>query len=428
MCISGSCKKVGCDYIIDSDAIEDQCGICKGDGTQCKIVEETYYDAPGHGYVKVATIMKGSRNVYFDELKPSDNTIAVSAADEKKFYLNGDFTEQQDGVHDVGGVEGIYNHPEPNKESLVIYGPLKEDIVLFVVYYANENAGYVYRFSEPSSQNYQPRYHWEFVEFGDCPVRCGGGVLIGEPDCLEETAGKVSPSFCQGLEKPPAITRKCNEQPCKVKWRVGKWGMCTACKFQSGVRIREVECVRESEKPGEEDTLLEDDKCPPPKPGTRELCNSHKKCSKNRRDIDGFTPDVLKHLWLQSTNEYMFQEPLSYSESMSNPKKLRRIRRGIIKAKRLQRDCSNSKTVSNSNATHKVGSLVKDRVLPQDIKLIEVPLVQSQLSLNLTDASYEAMGDKISDTLDVTKEKVFTGKEAAARLKEIQHKNNTKLD
>lgn len=42
------------------------------------------------GYVKVATIPKGSRNVYIEELKPSDNTIAVSDADEKKFFLNGD--------------------------------------------------------------------------------------------------------------------------------------------------------------------------------------------------------------------------------------------------------------------------------------------------------------------------------------------------
>lgn len=45
-------------------------------------------------------------------------------------------TEKQDGDYDMGGIEGVYSHPEPNKESLAIYGPLKEDIVLFVSSYS----------------------------------------------------------------------------------------------------------------------------------------------------------------------------------------------------------------------------------------------------------------------------------------------------
>lgn len=42
------------------------------------------------GYVKVCLIPKGSRNIYIEELKPSENTIAVSSSDEKKYFLNGD--------------------------------------------------------------------------------------------------------------------------------------------------------------------------------------------------------------------------------------------------------------------------------------------------------------------------------------------------
>lgn len=34
---------------MDSDAIEDLCGICKGDGTQCKITDELFKGSPGHG-------------------------------------------------------------------------------------------------------------------------------------------------------------------------------------------------------------------------------------------------------------------------------------------------------------------------------------------------------------------------------------------
>lgn len=35
--------------MLDSDAVDDECGICNGDGTQCKIVEDTFATVLGHG-------------------------------------------------------------------------------------------------------------------------------------------------------------------------------------------------------------------------------------------------------------------------------------------------------------------------------------------------------------------------------------------
>lgn len=42
------------------------------------------------GYVKVVTIPKGARNIIFEELRPSDNTIAVGPAAGNSYYLNAD--------------------------------------------------------------------------------------------------------------------------------------------------------------------------------------------------------------------------------------------------------------------------------------------------------------------------------------------------
>lgn len=42
MCISGICRKVGCDWVVDSSAVEDACGICNGNGTACKQVQGIY--------------------------------------------------------------------------------------------------------------------------------------------------------------------------------------------------------------------------------------------------------------------------------------------------------------------------------------------------------------------------------------------------
>lgn len=64
-------------------------------------------------------------------------------------------------------------------------------------------------------------------------------------------------------------------------------------------------------------------------------------------------------------------------------------------------------------------------VPPEEIQLIEIPLKKSHLSLNLSDESYETMGDRIGDTMDEKHEKIFTGKEAIERLMEIQNGNHT---
>jgi hypothetical protein len=82
------------------------------------------------------------------------------------------------------------------------------------------------------------------------------------------------------------------------RWKIGKWGKCHACKFKSGVRVREVECVKESPHAGADDILVEDSECEEAKPGTRELCNSHKKC-KTKRYTDGLEDDMMEEVWKQ---------------------------------------------------------------------------------------------------------------------------------
>ena len=44
-------QKVGCDWTVDSDAVEDRCGVCRGDGSQCDTVSGTYNRPDGYGNV-----------------------------------------------------------------------------------------------------------------------------------------------------------------------------------------------------------------------------------------------------------------------------------------------------------------------------------------------------------------------------------------
>ena len=42
-------QNVGCDYEIDSNAVEDRCGVCHGDGSTCHTIEKTFEDSEGLG-------------------------------------------------------------------------------------------------------------------------------------------------------------------------------------------------------------------------------------------------------------------------------------------------------------------------------------------------------------------------------------------
>lgn len=75
-----------------------------------------------------------------------------------------------------------------------------------------------------------------------------------------------------------------------------------------------------------------------------------------------------------------------------------------------------------------VGKIVHDRIPPEEIKVIEVPLKQSHLSLNLSDSVFETMGDQIGDSLDISKAKITTGEAAAKILENMQKEKKEKQE
>ncbi|KAL0271566.1 UNVERIFIED_CONTAM: hypothetical protein PYX00_008622 [Menopon gallinae] len=98
MCIHGICKKVGCDWEVDSEAKEDKCGVCKGD---------------------------------------------------EKFYLNGKLEITPSGEYTVAGAFGLYER-EKEAERVHIPGPTKEDIVIYIIFRGKyKNLGVAYNYTIP---------------------------------------------------------------------------------------------------------------------------------------------------------------------------------------------------------------------------------------------------------------------------------------
>lgn len=48
-CVRFCLQDVGCDYGIDSNAVEDRCGVCLGDGKSCEMVYKSFDKEEGLG-------------------------------------------------------------------------------------------------------------------------------------------------------------------------------------------------------------------------------------------------------------------------------------------------------------------------------------------------------------------------------------------
>lgn len=83
-------QKVGCDWKVESNATEDRCGICHGDGTLCETVSGFYNNSNEElGYKEVIVIPAGSRNVKIEEVGDNKNYISIGVPNSDEYFLNG---------------------------------------------------------------------------------------------------------------------------------------------------------------------------------------------------------------------------------------------------------------------------------------------------------------------------------------------------
>ncbi|XP_066909375.1 A disintegrin and metalloproteinase with thrombospondin motifs 12 isoform X2 [Halyomorpha halys] len=375
-CIHGACIPVGCDWVIESHAVEDICGVCNGDGTTCRLLNETYNSTKGVGYVKVTTIPKGSTNIDIEELGPSDNIFAVGNGD--KIYFNTNNTEKPPGEFTIGGVIALYTKPEEDREELHIRGPTKEDIVFYYVYFKDENPGVRIVYASPAAAGFVPLYRWEFLEWGPCSARCGGGSEICKPSCIEQAHGKVNENLCDAKCKPEPLTRTCNLQKCRTKWKTWGWGPCSGCMYKTGERKRQVECVMELPSHSDGDEIIVDEKeCCTPKPVTQELCNTSRPCNSTNSTM-------MKAVRGRGWNYELDEE---FYKFLYNTSGVTDVVKDFVK--RSDKQWLNSST--NDSAP-----FIEDKRDPKDFVLYMVDQSECGNELfNLTEIEFETVGDRV---------------------------------
>ncbi|XP_055540062.1 A disintegrin and metalloproteinase with thrombospondin motifs 7 [Wyeomyia smithii] len=256
MCIGGICRRVGCDWVVDSNTTEDQCDVCGGSGDSCTVIQGNFTKKVNmtDGFYDVLQIPAGARNILVEEMGPSKNYIGIGKANSKDYYLNGNRLIQMPGEYEIAGSLGLYDR-EDEQEKIKIPGPITDDITISVIMKKrNNHAGIRYEYTLSSnSSRHQSSYYWKLTDWSLCSVTCGGGKQHRESVCHHRGEGIVDDSFCEQNahnKHHEQMTRECNEDPCPVNWWVGPWQLCSVTCRKPGdptpVRKRTILCVDQS--------------------------------------------------------------------------------------------------------------------------------------------------------------------------------------
>uniref|UniRef100_A0A8C8A565 ADAM metallopeptidase with thrombospondin type 1 motif, 12 n=1 Tax=Oryzias sinensis TaxID=183150 RepID=A0A8C8A565_9TELE len=239
ICVNGVCKDVGCDYGIESNAVEDRCGVCLGDGTSCQTVSKSFDQGEEFGYVDVGVIPEGARYISVKEASEVGNFLALKSVESEEYFLNGNFIIQWNGEYEVGGTTFYYER-NGNVENLTAPGPTKHPVMLQLLI-QEKNPGIKYEYiikktKDSENEVTEPIYFWRHGAWTACSTTCGSGEQHQPVRCFQADMGVEKYQLSCVL-----LSTFC--QIC-FRWWVGSWQQCTATCGSEGVRKRTVLCVR----------------------------------------------------------------------------------------------------------------------------------------------------------------------------------------
>uniref|UniRef100_A0A182JAX5 Uncharacterized protein n=1 Tax=Anopheles atroparvus TaxID=41427 RepID=A0A182JAX5_ANOAO len=252
MCIGGICRRVGCDWVVDSNTTEDRCGVCGGVGDTCfvKKGEISKKINTTDGMHDVLLIPVGARNVLIAETAPSKNFIGVSSVTGTECYINCNHFIQLPGEYEVASSLCLYER-ENEQERIKIPGPIMEDVNV-IIKKKNNHVGIRFEYTLPSyNNNNQSTYYWTLSDWSVCTATCGGGKQTRESVCYHRGKGMVKEELCLRHafgKRHEQISRDCNDDPCPFNWWVGPWQLCPMTCRKPGetvipVRRRSILCV-----------------------------------------------------------------------------------------------------------------------------------------------------------------------------------------
>uniref|UniRef100_A0A8C7ZY75 ADAM metallopeptidase with thrombospondin type 1 motif 7 n=1 Tax=Oryzias sinensis TaxID=183150 RepID=A0A8C7ZY75_9TELE len=280
VCIDGVCQTIGCDFVINSNAVEDQCGVCNGNGSTCTTVRRTFEEKEGLGYVDIGLIPEGARSILITEVAEAGNFLALRGDNPSRYFLNGGWTIQWTGEYKAAGATFTYERAA-QLENLTSPGPTLEPLWIQLLFQeTNPGVHYEYTISQITSEDTNPGsdYFWKSGSWTECSATCGIGVQRRAVFCVEKTTGLVEDHFCDPSLRPEDNHISCIKDPCPAtRWWVGDWQKCSASCGSLGLTKRTVLCIQAVS--AEEQKALEPSLCAHiPKPESISSCSTLMPC------------------------------------------------------------------------------------------------------------------------------------------------------
>ncbi|KAG8512356.1 A disintegrin and metalloproteinase with thrombospondin motifs 16, partial [Galemys pyrenaicus] len=297
VCVDGICERVGCDNVLGSDAVEDSCGVCRGNSSGC-ITHRGLYSKHHrtHQYYQMLILPAGARSIHIREVNTSTSYLAVRSA-LGHYYLNGRWTVDWPGRYAFSGAAFHYQRPAKEPESLTSAGPTNETLIVELLFQGGKpGVAWEYSVARTTQEGPSAQHSYTWVIVGsECSVSCGGddhkSRLLQRPEvprrCLvlqpQHPAGYWG-SVLQGLRlssqiKAETISWEAGWEICAAtypsmlssppSWSTGNWSICSrSC--GGGSQSRPVRCTRRAHYREEP---VQASLCPQPAPSRQQPCH-----------------------------------------------------------------------------------------------------------------------------------------------------------
>ncbi|PIK50581.1 putative A disintegrin and metalloproteinase with thrombospondin motifs 7 [Apostichopus japonicus] len=245
ICINGICYRVGCDNRIGSNAVEDICGVCHGDGSSCTQITNGFNNTiRSPGLFRITVIPVAARSISIEEKSESSNYIELQDMNGRSIFNS--YGYQREGDYTVDDeISTVTYRIRGSMEKVTIKGPLTKPINI-VCNIRTRTPNIEYRYYLPKSINESSSvpttFEWKRDEWTPCSTTCGNGTQRSIVRCVGMMEGAVDDSYCEG-SKPDDKQRSCNEHTCPASWWIGPWQSCSVS-CGEGVQKRSVFCIR----------------------------------------------------------------------------------------------------------------------------------------------------------------------------------------
>eukprot|EP00794_Sanderia_malayensis_P011708 gene11708-12929_t len=240
ICIQGVKRSVGCDLILESGAVLDRCGVCKGDGSSCKVVSKTNMQPfASDGHHEFGIVPLGSRNIVVEEMQPTYDFLGVKVGTSP--YLAYYIPSWSTSVTAAGSTVKYTMNDYHFRDKIEVDGPLTDQIrLIYVNYYGDSSKGISWKYYEPAEGN-TSAVEYAISTTSTCSKTCAGGTLTKSLICRRsDDKTRISLSLCSSLQNPTTVF-SCNTQPCPAEWHIYAWTTCSrSC--GTGQRTRSLNC------------------------------------------------------------------------------------------------------------------------------------------------------------------------------------------